>query len=642
MPDAIGTSNLPGDNMSPEAIDTAATNIRFIGSEVSTQGVSVVDAWSKLSGSYEAPESGDLLAAMGPVKTDAATFGRLLGKAATALETFADEVRAIKVTVAAIRTEANQFLADIKDGVEKNVVVARGVGTGTRNVPWGEDPASVAKNNQLGADLRAQQVLLWQAERRCANAIYDLTGHAHIEAASAANGGQGYGVDEIPANAKMPWGSSVERTERCGEKAVEGVWRFGWNGVVVGFGGGTIQGVGALLGAEIPSWKVWDWGWSWGTMGGAWKGLGMTVVGVASIGLAGQALSKTNGPVGSFIRDSRQALKDTGKGIIAADKWGDDPAAAAGETTANVLALIIPVGVAASSARAGGVAAKAGSSAAALRTAGKVVDATDPVFLAAQAVRFAGKGAGLSVDALRGLVKTGNLTDSANLNVDVGNLDVVPSVSREQVSVDQSTSRTSTSDAPPARDYGDSSEGGQSRRDTSEQQARQEPALTGGSRQDAGSSSRPDGSSTNGSQGATPNSGSHSGGQDGPSQGSPSPAETTGRGENAAPGQGAARTDTPPTRTQDAPATSSSSPAEAAAPGAAQTDPPPTRTQDAPATSSSSPAESAAPGATHSDAPPTRTQDGPSTSSSSPAETPAQISHDPVTDQSVGDATTQP
>jgi hypothetical protein len=443
----------------------------------------------------------------------------------------------------------------------------------------------------------------------------------------------------------MPWGSAVDRTERCGEKAVESVWHFAWDGVVVGFGGGTVQGVGALLGAEIPSWKVWDWGWSWGTMGGAWKGLGMTVVGVASIGLAGQALSKTDGPVGSFIRDSRKALKDTGKGIIAADKWGEDPAAAAGETTANILALIIPVGVAASSARAGGVAAKAGSSAAALRTAGKVVDATDPIYLAAQAARFAGKGAGLSVDALRGLLKTTDLTDSLDLNLDVGRLDVVPSVSREQVSVDQSTSRTSTSDAPPARDYGDSSEGGQRHRDTSDQQARaQEPAFTGGGHQESGSPSRPDGSSTNGSQGATPSSGSHSGGQDGPSQGSPSPAETTGRGENAAPGLGASQTDAPPTRTPDAAETSSSSPAEAAAPGAARTDAPPTRTQDAPATSANSPAESARPGATHTDAPPPRTHDGTSTGSTShpAAETTGQASHDPATGQGAGDATAQP
>src|SRR5690606_38357112 len=95
------------------------------------------------------------------------------------------------------------------------------------------------------AQVNEQVVLLWEAERRCAKAIYDIIGYPHIEAATDANP-DGYGVDEIPEGAETPWGQPVEKTENCGESVVSGVKGFVWDGIIVGGIWGTVEGLGAL------------------------------------------------------------------------------------------------------------------------------------------------------------------------------------------------------------------------------------------------------------------------------------------------------------------------------------------------------------------------------------------------------------
>ena len=99
MVSPINTEVMPGDNMTPATIDIAAWNMRSIGSQVSTQGGTVVTTWQRISASYDAPEEQTLFAAMNPVKTNAETFGSNVGTASTALETFAEEVRTIKAAV---------------------------------------------------------------------------------------------------------------------------------------------------------------------------------------------------------------------------------------------------------------------------------------------------------------------------------------------------------------------------------------------------------------------------------------------------------------------------------------------------------------------------------------------------------------
>ena len=60
-----------GDTVDPDAIDTAAGELRGVGTKVSTQGGTVLTSWQKISGSYDAPEENTLFHAMNPVKTAA-------------------------------------------------------------------------------------------------------------------------------------------------------------------------------------------------------------------------------------------------------------------------------------------------------------------------------------------------------------------------------------------------------------------------------------------------------------------------------------------------------------------------------------------------------------------------------------------
>ena len=450
MPNPIDTTTFPGDDIFPEAITAAAASIRSTGTDVATHSATVLTSWQRLSADYEAPESGTLLRAMEPVKSDGETFSTQLGSAATALETFATEASAIKKTLDGIRTEAKAFTASIKGGVDRVKIIAHG--TAHESVPWDEDQASIDKNNALIAQVNAQQVLLWAAERKCANALHDLTGAAHVEAASGSNP-NGYGVDEIPAGTDLPWGHKTDRTEHCGEKSAKAVWHFTADGIVGGVIGGAAQDIGGLFGAEFPHWDPRTWGWSAETAASAWKGMAML----------GQALSPTSIvmallPGGQSYRDNYKALWDGIKAPYTADKWHDHPAATAGELVGNLLLFAVGVGEVGAGVRAAGAASKAGrvaeeASAAskALSAGSKVAKATDPLFLATQAVKFAGKAGGLSVEALSKLFKGVDLTRGVDLDLPARELDF-PDVDRDGLDPGQPVDHSHPGDEAPVRD----------------------------------------------------------------------------------------------------------------------------------------------------------------------------------------------
>ena len=141
---------------------------------------------------------------MDPVKTNAETFGSNVATVSSALTTFAAEIEPIKAELARIKSEAESFVTSIAGGVEKKTYSRAGVHTST--IEWHEDQDSVDANNALIARVNEQMVLLWAAERKCANAIYDIIGFPHVEAATDDNP-NGYGVTEIPEGTETPGGS---------------------------------------------------------------------------------------------------------------------------------------------------------------------------------------------------------------------------------------------------------------------------------------------------------------------------------------------------------------------------------------------------------------------------------------------------
>ncbi len=370
MPDHINPAAIPGAELRPDMVEIGAREIKSIGDDVRDQGGTLLTTWQRLAQHYEAPEAATLFTVMDPVKTNAETFGSNVATVSSALTTFAAEIEPIKAELARIKSEAESFVTSIAGGVEKKTYSRAGVHTST--IEWHEDQDSVDANNALIARVNEQMVLLWAAERKCANAIYDIIGFPHVEAASDDNP-NGYGVTEIPEGTETPWGAAVERSESCGEQALGAVKGFVWDGVVVGGIWGTVEGLGSLVLGYNPQTGEWFDG---DTYGAAWSNLGMLAVGLASTGLVTLPLSQMDNPVGEFMRRGQQTLLNAGKGLIAWDKWQDDPAAAAGESVFNVATLIVPVGAATAPVR-----ASASTAAAAIRATARVVDLLDPASL---------------------------------------------------------------------------------------------------------------------------------------------------------------------------------------------------------------------------------------------------------------------
>ncbi len=164
--------------------------------------------------------------------------------------------------------------------------------------------------------------------------------------------------------------------------------------------------VGVLQGARAGAVVRDDVGFGgWEAMGQAWKGLAQLATGTALTAIPGVGAAFWTLPddkLPSWIRDSRTAMKETGKALVAWDEWGKNPARAAGAVTFNVLTTVFTGGAGGAAAGAG----KAGAAARAISLAGKAGHFIDPMTYIAK-----GAGAGLSKigDITKGLRGVGNI-----------------------------------------------------------------------------------------------------------------------------------------------------------------------------------------------------------------------------------------
>ncbi|MFJ2583994.1 hypothetical protein [Streptomyces sp. NPDC087538] len=143
---------------------------------------------------------------------------------------------------------------------------------------------------------------------------------------------------------------------------VDGVW-------------GTVKGLGTLAGFEGGD-----------AAGEAWTGLAKLATGLSPVAqlvlhtLPGDKFS-------AWIQDSRKAVRETGKALVAWDQWGSNPSRAAGAVTFNVLTTVFTGGSGGAAAGAG----KAGLAAKALSLTTKTARAVDPMTYV-----FKGASAGLT------------------------------------------------------------------------------------------------------------------------------------------------------------------------------------------------------------------------------------------------------
>ncbi|QIG39220.1 hypothetical protein G5T42_06745 [Microbacterium sp. 4R-513] len=455
MPSAIDPDKIPGKDIDPDAIESNASTIKTIGGSVRDNGSNVHLKWQGMAGVYEAPESGTLLGLMQPVSSQATTAGDNLEVVAGALTQFAADVRPIKAELDSLRLQAQAFRDEIAGGVqvqELNPAYLSTQGyygttpaysgyspystssgsstTAAADIPkyqsvtkeWHEVQEYVDRNNDLISQVNAQQVALWEAERTCANKIRALFGGAPLHAYESENDPLGYGLDEIPEGTEMPWGAPVERSEGCGEATAKFVFKdFLWEGVIVGGVWGTIEGLGTLVLGYNPA--TGDW-FSGDAYGAAWGNLGLLVAsGVMNSPVLGPLMWADQGmeafggggflpqEVRDFKAKADEAALNTGKALIAWDKWADDPGTALGESVFNVGTILIPGGAAVTGVK------TAGTAASVLSKMARVVDLVDPASLALNGVtRLGGLGLG-SLDNIIGNLDLGSKLDAPHIEV---------------------------------------------------------------------------------------------------------------------------------------------------------------------------------------------------------------------------------
>lgn len=310
---------IPGDL---DALAGHAAAISRTGTDFADTGERIDATWQGLVTVYDAPEAGRLFAATSPVRSVSASTGEDITAVGAALAAYAIEVGEIKRQLESLRSQAATFAASV-EGVDD----------------WQEDNSEVDRHNDLLQAVNTQMAAFMDAQRRCANMINARYGGQQYRAedgdGQAQPGEFGYTAEQLNAAAAdggLPWGSAEEHDR--GPLGDVGAF-FG------GMWGGGVQAVtdlGALIGRDPVT---GEWG-SGAAAGQAWTGVGTFLVAVGAYSTPlGRHLDQTTGYPGFQRAQLGETLTNAGKGLIAYDQWGEDPARAAGTATFNIVSAVV-------------------------------------------------------------------------------------------------------------------------------------------------------------------------------------------------------------------------------------------------------------------------------------------------------------
>jgi len=358
-------------------LDQKVTSLAKDGEKIATAAGDVHGSFGGLRAFYQAPEADQLFATTKPVTNTAQGLKSDVAVITGALATYADDAQPLVGKLKRLREEASTFL-DKANADDK----------------WREDGDLVEENNRRHREISETWAAFQAVERACHNKIISLVPggtQLKVDDGSGGKGMYGYDAEALKHAKGLPWGDPVKESTRWFQ-----VWEHAWDfgkGVVVDGVWGTIKGLGTLVGTD-----------GWESMKQAWTGLAKLTTGViiSTTPLAAAFWLTPEDKLPSWLRDSRTAMKETGKALLAWDQWSENPARAAGAVTFNVVTTVFTGGT--GGAVAGG--GKAALAAKALSFAGKAGRAIDPM-----TYLFKGAGAGLTKisDVMAGLKGMGNI-----------------------------------------------------------------------------------------------------------------------------------------------------------------------------------------------------------------------------------------
>ncbi|MGW1659228.1 hypothetical protein [Streptomyces atratus] len=358
-------------------LDTKVTALSTDGAKIATAAGDVHTSFGGLHAFYKAPEAEQLFATTKPVADTGLTLSSDLCVIAGALGTYSDDAYPLVEKLKELKREAVAFRVKV-DGDDK----------------WREDGDLVEENNHRRNEIAEVWAAFQEVERACHAKIVALVGGKALKTndGSTKEGMYGYDAEALKQAKSLPWGEAVEESTPWWQ-----VWEHAYDfgkGFVVDGVWGTIKGLGTLFGVD-----------GWDAAKQAWTGLAKLATGLAiaiTPGANAAFWALPDDKLPSWIRDSRTAMKETGKALVAWDQWGSNPSRAAGAVTFNVLTTVFTGGTGGAVAGAG----KAGMAAKALSFAGKAGRIVDPMTYV-----FKGAGAGLSKigDVLAGLKGMGRV-----------------------------------------------------------------------------------------------------------------------------------------------------------------------------------------------------------------------------------------
>ncbi|MFF0361322.1 proline-rich domain-containing protein [Streptomyces sp. NA02536] len=360
--DLIDPQNIPQFTGDLEELGTAHMLLTAQALVFRQSGSDVHSRFQGLSACYTAPEAEQLFATTAPVAAKADEFADDLEKVAAALGSYETEIQPLVTKLKSLKRRAETFRQQIAGDDD-----------------WREDDDNVQLNNDLWYDVNATSTAFWQAEITCHNTITALVGGSALILEDGAEkrllerGTSTYGftADLLNQSEELPWGKTVEKERHGLDWLGHQVWEFGTGFVVDGVWG-TIRGLGTLVGVD-----------GWDAAGEAWKGLGKLATGVLItavpvVGVAYWTMPEDKLP--SYLRDSRNTVKEAGKALVAWDQWGENPARASGAVTFNVLTTVFTGGA--------GAAAKGGAVARTVGALGRTARLVDPMTYLGTAARF--------------------------------------------------------------------------------------------------------------------------------------------------------------------------------------------------------------------------------------------------------------
>ncbi|MFF6786728.1 hypothetical protein [Streptomyces sp. NPDC012510] len=339
-----------------EQLETDAGDIAFDGMAIGAAGLLIDANFNLLEPFYKAPEADQLFATTAPVTAAGHDLQTELGTVSKALLDYAAEVRPLVDRLNSLREEAAAFERRVADDDE-----------------WVADGDLIEENTARRNAVNAAWSAFQAAELACHNKIVALVGGEPLVVNDGSNKENmyGYRADDLNNAGGLPWGDVVEESNPW-YYFHEHAWDFTVGFVVDGVWG-TVKGLGTLVGFN-----------GWDAAGQAWVGLGKLATGILITGTPlGAAYWLTPADkLPSWLRDSRTAVVETGKALIAYDEWGKNPSRAAGAVTFNVLTTVFTGGAGGAVAATG----KAGAIAKAISFAGKAGRIVDPMTYIAKGI----------------------------------------------------------------------------------------------------------------------------------------------------------------------------------------------------------------------------------------------------------------